>query len=128
MSNFVYRNPHPNGCNVGDCVKRAFTIVTGEDYREISRQLNRIKRELNAEAYNSDEVWWEFVNRRGWKAETYQAVKGQKRMNGERFCESHPVGKYILVMAGHLSCCVDGTIYDTWDCSGKCVYRSIKVA
>lgn len=125
---YTFMNPHPKGCLVGDCVKRALTIATGEDYREVSRQLNRIKRELNADKFNSDEVWWEFVNRRGYKAETYQAVKGQKRMNGERFCDSHPTGKYILVMAGHLSCCIDGIIYDTWDCSSKCVYRSIRVA
>lgn len=125
---YTFMNPHPKGCLVGDCVKRALTIATGEDYREVSRQLNRIKRELNADKFNSDEVWWEFVNRRGYKAETYQAVKGQKRMNGERFCESHSKGRYILVMAGHLSCCINGVIYDTWDCSSKCVYRSIRVA
>lgn len=125
---YRYMNPHPDGCNVGDCVKRAFTLATGEDYREISRQLNRIKRELGASAYNDDEVWWEFVNRRGWEAKTYQAIKGQRRMNGERFCESHPTGTYVLVMARHLVCCKDGVILDTWDSSEKCVYRSLKVA
>ena len=82
---YTFMNPHPKGCLVGDCVKRALTIATGEDYREVSRQLNRIKRELNADKFNSNEVWWEFVNRRGYKAETYQAVKGQKRMNGTQF-------------------------------------------
>lgn len=124
---FEFSNPHPNGKIVGDCVKRAFTHATGDDYREISRQLNRIKRELGAKAYNSDEVWREFINRKGWRSEYFKAVKGQKRMNGERFCESHPVGTYVLSMAGHLSCCIDGIIYDTWDCSEKCVYKSYEV-
>ena len=30
-------------------------------------------------------------------------------------------------MAGHWSCCVDGVIYDTWDCSEKCVYTAYKM-
>ena len=48
-------------------------------------------------------------------------------MNGKRFCESYKKGRYILNMAGHWSCCVDGVIYDTWDCSEKCVYTAYKV-
>ena len=57
----------------------------------------------------------------------FPAVKGKPRMNGERFCKAYPKGNYILVMAGHLSCCIDGVIYDTWDCSDKCCYTAYKV-
>ena len=45
-------------------------------------------------------------------------------MDGERFCKKFPNGSYILRMAGHWSACVDGVIYDTWDCSEKCVYNA----
>ena len=48
-------------------------------------------------------------------------------MNGQRFCEAYKKGRYILNMAGHWSCCVDGVIYDTWDCSDKCVYTAYKI-
>ena len=48
-------------------------------------------------------------------------------MNGKRFCESYKKGRYILNMARHWSCCVDGVIYDTWDCSLKTVYTAYKV-
>ena len=30
-------------------------------------------------------------------------------------------------MAGHLSCCIDGVIYDTWDCTNKTVYGVYKI-
>ena len=30
-------------------------------------------------------------------------------------------------MAGHWSCCVDGVIYDTWNCEQKCVYTAWKL-
>ena len=48
-------------------------------------------------------------------------------MNGERFCIAYPKGRYILNMAGHWSSCIDGVIYDTWDCSEKCVYTAYKM-
>ena len=49
-------------------------------------------------------------------------------MNGHLFCEMFPKGSYILNMAKHLSCCVDGVIYDTWDCSDKCVYTAYRIS
>ena len=35
---------------------------------------------------------------------------------GDIFCKMHPRGRYILDMDEHWSACVDGCIYDTWDC------------
>ncbi len=121
---YKFFNAHPKGLRVKDCVKRALTVATGEDYMEIQRQLNRLKRELGAEHYNDNVVWKKFISNKGWKEFTFQAVKGQKRMNGESFCESYPKGTYVLSMAGHLSVCKDGVIYDTWNCSQKCVYKA----
>ena len=121
---FEYFNAHPKGLRVKDCVKRALTVATGEDYMEIQRQLNKLKRELGAEHYNDNIVWKKFIQNKGWKEFTFQAIKGQKRMNGERFCESYKKGTYVLNMAGHLSVCKNGIIYDTWNCSQKCVYKA----
>lgn len=45
-------------------------------------------------------------------------------MTAGTFSEKYPKGKYILNMAKHWSCCVDGIIYDTWDCTEKCVYTA----
>ena len=48
-------------------------------------------------------------------------------MTAGTFSEKYPEGKYILNMAKHWSCCVDGIIYDTWDCTEKCVYTAYRV-
>ena len=125
---YEFRNPHPNGKLVGDCVKRAITIATGFDYREVSRELNRIKREIGCHSFNEPDVFKEYMKRHNFSKLSFPAIKGKSRMNGERFCESYPRGRYILNMAGHLSCCVNGIIYDTWDCSKKCVYNAFKVS
>lgn len=96
------------------------------DYSEVSRQLNRYKKVTGAKVFNdlhnNAQPYIEKVL--GGKPISFPAVKGSPRMNGERFCNNYPSGRYILQMANHLTACVDGVIYDTWDCSDKCVYRA----
>lgn len=125
---FEFYNPHPQQKIVGDCVKRAFTKATGRTYQEVSKDLNAIKRAQGASAYNVNTVWLEYANKTlGAKKISFPAQKGESRMTGVRFCEDYPKGVYILNMAKHLSCCVDGVIYDTWDCSDKCVYYALEI-
>lgn len=125
---FEFYNPHPQQKIVGDCVKRALTKASGLTYQEVSNELNRIKREIGASSYASNSVWQAYVdkNLKGIKI-SFPAEKGKPRMNGERFCQEHPTGTYILNMAKHLACCVDGVIYDTWDSSEKCVYNAYRI-
>jgi hypothetical protein len=125
---YRYYNAHPKGLSVGDCVKRAITVAAQMDYMEVQRELNRYKKVTGATAYNSDYNPHKYVENvlHGVKL-SFPAEKGKPRMNGQRFCESYKKGRYILNMAGHWSCCVDGVIYDTWDCSDKCVYTAYKV-
>lgn len=123
---YEYYNPHPKGKNTGDCVKRALTKVTGLDYMEIQRELNHIKREIGASVYSSNDVWKEYIKRNNFRPIKFSVKRGEPRMNGYRFAVDYPKGKYILNMAKHLSCCVDGIIYDTWDCRSKCVYNAFE--
>lgn len=125
---YCYLNLHPKGKIVGDCVKRAIAGATGMDYMEVARQLNRAKKITHCDVFN------ERRNIRYYLLEVlhttelkFPAVKGTSRMNGKRFSQMFPDGQYILNMAGHLSCCVNGTIYDTWDCSDKCVYSAYRI-
>lgn len=124
---FEFYNPHPDGKFVGDCVKRAFCKVTAEPYREVQKQLNAIKREIGGEAYNDNRVWQEFIKRHGWFKINFPSKRGERMMDGFTFCEEFAKGTYVLSMAGHLCACVDGVIYDTWDCRSKCVYTAFRV-
>lgn len=117
-------NVHPKGLIVGDCVKRAFTVATDKDYMEVQRELNYLKKETGATSFNSNENWKAYVTKQGWHKIAYPAVKGEPRMDGHVFTKTHPVGTYILRMAGHITVCKDGVIYDTWDCRRKCVYTA----
>ena len=125
---YTYYNAHPKGLLVGDCVKRAISKAANMDYMEVQRELNRHKKVTGCANYYDHNHGTHYVEHvlHGVKL-SFPAVKGKPRMNGERFCKAYPKGHYILSMAGHLSCCIDGVIYDTWDCSDKCVYCAYKV-
>ena len=121
---YEFLNLHPQGKRVGDCVKRAIAGVENRDYMEVQRELNRLKKETGCDKFNDRKNLAAYVKKHGYIKLSFPAEKGVPRMNGERFCKAYPKGRYILNMAGHWSCCIDGVIYDTWDCSEKCVYTA----
>lgn len=117
MFKYIYFNPHPKGTStqVGDCTKRSIVASTGIDYMEVQRELNAYKKVTGAKSFNSGHNPHRYV----------EEVLGAKKitvssnMTVEQFCNSHPQGRYILDMDTHWSACVDGCIYDTWDCRKK---------
>lgn len=125
---YKYLNVHPKGKIVGDCVKRAITLAANMDYMTVQRELNRYKKVTGAKSFNSDYNPHKYVENvlHGVKL-SFPAKKGESRMNGEKFCKLYPKGRYILNMANHWTACVDGIIYDIWDCSNKCVYTAYKI-
>lgn len=127
MSTYKFYNPHPQNKRVGDCVKRSMTLALSLDYMEVQRLLNKVKREVGADKYNNNKVWREIVKRNNMQKLSFPAVAGESRMNGHKFAATHPKGTYLLNMANHLATCVDGVIYDSWDCRDKCVYTAFKV-
>lgn len=121
---YKYLNLNPNNKKVGDCVKRAIAKTTGMDYHDVQLGLNRYKKVTHCTKFNEPKNCNGYVENVLKMAKiTFQAEKGKKRMDGHTFCKLYPKGRYILRMAGHWSCCVDGVIYDTWDCRDKCVYN-----
>lgn len=125
---YKFLNVHPEGKRVRDCVKRAITLVAEMDYHQVQLELNRYKKVTGAKNFNSDYNPHKYCeNVLKMEKLSFPAERGKTRMNGERFCKAFPKGRYILNMAGHWSACIDGVIYDTWDCSDKCVYTAYKM-
>lgn len=127
MEIWKFNNPHPQKKLLGDCVVRAYCLATGMDYLEARRELNRANKELKCRHYTAREFTPKFFNMKGFEKLSFPARAGYARMNGQRFAETYTKGRYILNMAHHLSCCIDGVINDTWDCSEKCVYNAWKI-
>ena len=128
MENLIFYNAHPEGKRVGDCVKRAISLVAEMDYHQVQLELNRYKKITGAKKYNSNYNPHKYCeNVLKMEKLSFPAQAGKSRMNGDRFTRAYPKGRYILNMAGHWTACVDGKIYDTWDCRGKCVYTAYKM-
>lgn len=108
---YKYYNPHPKGLSTDDCVKRAIVVVTGRDYALVQRELNEYKKVTGAKSFNS-------VKNLRYVEAVLKAKKIplNKQLTAEEFCKQHLRGRYILDMDEHWSGCVDGCIYDTWDC------------
>lgn len=125
---YKFLNVHPKKLIVDDCVKRAITLVADMDYMEVQRQLNNYKKVTGAKYFNSDYNPHKYCeNVLKMKKLSFPAEPGKPRMNGILFCSTHPKGRYILNMAHHWTACIDGIIYDTWDCSDKCVYTAYEM-
>lgn len=127
-NHIMYLNIHPKGLSVGDCVKRAIALASDTDYMETQRALNRYKKVSHSVEFNERKnIYGYLENVLHAKRMSFPAETGKPRMNGERFAKMYPTGRYVLNMAGHITACVDGIIYDTWDCSEKCVYNAWQI-
>ena len=120
---YKYYNPHPKGLSTDDCVKRAIVVVTGMDYSKVQRELNGYKAITGAKSFNS-------IKNLRYVEDVLKAKKitFQSELTAEDFCKKHPRGRFILDMVGHWSACVDGCIYDTWDCSKEEVNFAYEIA
>ncbi len=124
---YKFLNIHPKKKTVRDCVKRALSLAFNIDYKYIKILLNRLNREIKGKGFNDPKTYEKFIaDRRGIKI-SFPAEKGKPRMNGFTFTKGYPKGRYILRMAGHLSTCIDGVVYDIFDCRHKCVYKAWKI-
>ena len=119
---YKYYNPHPKGLSVDDCVKRAIVVVTGMDYSKVQRELNEYKTVTGAKSFNS-------IKNLCYGEDVLEAKKiiFRGELTAEEFITQHPRGRYILDMDEHWSACVDGCIYDTWDCSKEKVNYAYEI-
>ena len=119
---YKYYNPHPKGLSTDDCVKRAIVVVTGMDYSKVQRELNEYKAVTGAKSFNS-------IKNLRYVEDVLKAKKitFHSELTAEVFCKKHPRGRFILDMDEHWSACVDGCIYDTWDCGNEKVNFAYEV-
>lgn len=131
---FEYYNANPEGAkkkgyvwNRGDCCIRALAKASGMTWVEAFDFLTeRARRDFN--------VVNDGIAFRGWLKESgatwtpCKAEKGKSRMTAEEFAKSHPTGSYIISLANHETACVNGKIYDVWNCGGKCVFGFLDMA
>ncbi len=110
---FVPYNPNPVLRQTGDCVVRAISKLTGNDWDTTYLKITAAGFRLKAMP-TENFVWETFLKNNGYKkrilADTcpdcYTVLK---------FCEDHPSGTYLVATGSHVVAIVDGNYFDTWD-------------
>lgn len=114
---FKYYNAHPRKLSVDDCVKRSITLATGIPYIEVQKGLNDHKKITGVKKF------YDYPNPESYmkKVLGFERIAVAKNADGtrvtvEEFAKLHPCGRFVISISGHWTTCIDGMIYDTWNC------------
>lgn len=121
--NYKYHNANPRGRHVNDCTVRAISTATGKKWDETYRELSYF---AQAQAIMPDDVVYidEYLYRHFDKI--YDSKIDRKMTVGD-FVQSNPYGTYLITMDGHITCAIDGIIYDTFNPSNNFIWGVYKV-
>lgn len=128
------RSEHFKG-HVGDCVTRAIVIASGLPYKKVYDDLFKLSKDFNkvkTKRYKSEshprhgvhrKVYDDYILSLGFTwVPTMLFGKGcQVHLKSEEL----PKGRLIVAVSKHMTCVIDGVIYDTYDPSRegtRCVY------
>lgn len=112
MSELIYYNPNPFGSMVGDCVIRAISAATGEDWDTTYTGLCMMGYMLK-DMPSSNYVWGEYLRAHGFKRETIPNTC-PVCYTVDDFADDHPDGVYVLGTGVHAVAVKNG-VWDSWD-------------
>jgi hypothetical protein len=98
------------GGQPGDCVIRAICLATGQDYETTFTDIAAIARVMPSGGVKPRD-YRPYLEERGWRF----VYAGRRRITAENLPSHRTI---IASMSEHLVAIVDGTIHDTYDCSG----------
>ena len=114
-----YYNANVKGKFVNDCVIRAISKAEGKTWNETYEELSDIAQE---QGILLDDV--NFVE--PLLDSRYERICYKNKFVGD-FANDNPKGTFLITMHGHISCCIDGVIYDTFDCRDRIMWCAWKV-
>ena len=119
---FRYYNANPRGRNVNDCTVRAISLATSRTWDATYEELCKF---AQAQAIMPDDIIYidEYLERRYMKVCDCEC----KEITVEEFVNSHSDGIYLITMAGHITCSINGIVYDTFDPSSRFIWEAYRV-
>lgn len=120
---FKYYNANPFGRRVNDCTVRAISLATDETWSHTYNELSDFAR---MQGSMFDDVM--YID--GYLDARFDKIyeKNDKRhLTVDEFIHLYPVGTYLITMNGHITCCKNGVIYDTFYPGDRFVWDAYKV-
>lgn len=114
---FKFYNANPKGRRVNDCTVRAYSLATNKTWAQAYDELSYFAKQ---QAIMPDEV--KYIDK--FLEERFNRVcecEGKGISVGD-FIRLYPYGVYLITMNGHITCVIDGCIYDTFDPSDRLVW------
>lgn len=120
---YRYFNANPLGRKVNDCTVRAISLATGKSWDFIYKVLSEFARK---EAVMMDNIKYidKFLDSNFLKV--YSHNSGYK-MTVDEAAKNFNRGVYLITMQNHITCCIDGTIYDIFNPGDRTVWEIYKV-
>lgn len=120
MYSFKKENLNPKGWKASDCVVRAIAKAEGKSWEEVYKDLCRIglkKCRMPNEKHTMEALLKEY----GWVKMQQPLHSDYSKYTVKDWVISNADKAMIIKVAHHLTYAKDDTLYDTWDCSYKCV-------
>lgn len=116
---FQYYNPNPLGKKIGDCVIRAVSRATNQNWDKTFIELC-LQAFMMKDMPSSNSVWGSYLHNKGFKQ---IAVNDDcpDCYTVERFCYEYPQGEYIVGTGTHVVFVKDGNYYDSWDSGNEVI-------
>jgi hypothetical protein len=110
---YISFNPNPRRNSVGDCVIRAISKVTNQDwdttYLGVALQGYIVK-----DMPSSNNVWGGYLYSKGFNRYVIPNTCPDCYTIKD-FCKDNPKGTFLLATGTHAVSVIDGNYYDTWD-------------
>jgi len=110
---YISFNPNPRRNSVGDCVIRAISKVTNQDwdttYLGVALQGYMVK-----DMPSSNNVWGGYLYSKGFNRYVIPNTCPDCYTIKD-FCKDYPKGTFLLATGTHAVSVIDGNYYDTWD-------------
>ena len=111
---YKYYNANAKGNFVNDCVLRSISLAEGKTWDETYEELSDLAQK---EGILLDDV--NFVE--PLLDSRYTRVCYKNKYVGD-FVEENSKGTYLITMSGHITCSIDGVLYDTFDCRNRIMW------
>lgn len=123
MYKFKFYNANPLGRNVNDCTVRAISLATNSDW---DSTYDRLSEFAQTQGIMPSDVNYidEFLN------DNYDKIYSNRysnRITVEEFLQKHPYGIYLITMNGHITCAINGCIYDTFNPAKRVVWDAYRI-
>lgn len=116
---YKYYNANPLKNKVSDCTTRAISLAECNSWDYTYNKLSNLARE-QGQMMDSVEFIENYLDERYPRQCHYSKTI-------EEFVEEHPRGVYLCTMIGHITCIIDGCIYDTFNCKNRIMRCAWKI-